>query len=204
MDEIVKQGMAKWPNVPSVYGWLALDRRGHWLIKGERISNSIVADFIGRNYEHDDGGRWFFQNGPQRVYISLDYTPFVYRLLWEPGPGAVQRMETHTARAVKQIDGAWIDEAGMVLIESEHGVGLIDDRDLERLLTCFTDERGGALAEENIGAAIEQLQSGIVTDLAFCYGGNTVPVAPIAAAAVPARFGFVPRPVQPAGHEECY
>jgi hypothetical protein len=196
--------MAKWPNVPSVYGWLSLDRRGHWLIKGERISNSIVADFIGRNYEHDDGGRWFFQNGPQRVFISLDYTPFIYRLLWEPGPASVQRMETHTARAVKQIDGAWIDEAGVVLIESEHGVGLIDDRDLERLLTCFTDERGGALTEENIGAAIEQLQSGIVADLAFCYGGNTVPVAPIAAAEVPARFGFVQRPVQPAGREECY
>ena len=80
MDEIVKQGMAKWPNVPSVYGWLGLDRRGHWLIKGERIANTIVADFIGRNYERDDRGRWFFQNGPQRVFIALDYTPFVYRM----------------------------------------------------------------------------------------------------------------------------
>ncbi len=203
MDEIVKQGMAKWPNVPSVYGWLSLDRRGHWLIKGERISNTIVADFIGRNYEHDERGRWFFQNGPQRVFIALDYTPFIYRLVWD-APGAPSRMETHTKRAVTQIDGAWIDDAGVVLIESEHGLGLIDDRDLERLLTCFTDEHGGALADEAIGAAIEQLQSGIIADLAFCYGGNTVPVAPIAAAAVPARFGFVQRPVQPAGQEECY
>ena len=156
MDEIVKQGMAKWPNVPSVYGWLALDRRGHWLIKGERISNAIVADFIGRNYERDDRGRWFFQNGPQRVFISLDYTPFVYRLLWDPAPGAPPRMETHTARPVTQVDGAWIDDAGLVLIASEHGVGLIDDRDLERLLACFTDERGRALTEDAIGAAIEE------------------------------------------------
>ena len=204
MDDIVKQGMAKWPNVPAVYGWLALDRRGHWLIKGDRISNAIVADFIGRNYEHDEQGRWFFQNGPQRVFISLDYTPFVYRLLWDASRGAAPCMETHTQRAVTKIDGAWIDEAGVVLIESEHGVGLIDDRDLERLLTCFTDERGGATTEENIGATIEQLQSGVVAKLAFSYRGNTAPVAPIASRDVPARFGYVQRPVQPAGEEECY
>ena len=204
MDEIVKQGMAKWPNVPSVYGWLGLDRRGHWLIKGERISNTIVADFIGRNYERDEQGRWFFQNGPQRVFISLDYTPFIYRLPWEPAAGAAQRIETHTGRAVTQVDGAWIDNAGIVLIESEHGVGLVDDRDLERLLSCFTDTHGKALTEERIAAAIEQLQSSATADLAFCYRGNTVPVSPIAAAEVPARFGFVAHPLQPNGQEECY
>ena len=204
MDEIVKKGMAKWPNVPSVFGWLALDRRGRWLIKGERIANTIVADFIGRNYEHDEQGRWFFQNGPQRVFIALDYTPFIYRLLWDPLPGAFQGIETHTARTVTQIAGAWIDDAGIVLIESEHGVGLIDDRDLERMLASFTTGRGDALPEERVAAAIEQLQSGVSADLGFCYRGETVAVAPIASADVPARFGFVQRPLQPAGQEECY
>ncbi|MEO7728476.1 MAG: DUF2946 family protein [Burkholderiales bacterium] len=204
MDDIVKQGMAKWPNVPAVYGWLSLDRRGHWLIKGERISNAIVADFIGRNYESDDQGRWFFQNGPQRVFISLDYTPFVYRLVGNAEAGAEQRMETHTKSAVAKINGAWIDEAGVVLMESAHGVGLVDDRDLEQLLASFTDARGGSLTEEAIAAAIERLQTGAAADLAFRYGGTAVPVAPIAAAEVPARFGFMPRPMQPAGQEECY
>jgi hypothetical protein len=204
MDEIVKQGMAKWPNVPSVFGWLALDRRGHWLIKGERISNPIVADFIGRNYEHDERGRWFFQNGPQRVFISLDYTPFIYRLIWDASAGAAQRMETHTKRTVTQVAGAWIDEAGVVLIESEHGIGLVDDRDLERLLAYFNDRRGGALTEERIAAAIEQLQAGAPADLCLVYGGGSMPVLPITAANVPARFSFTQRPVQPAGEEECY
>ncbi len=204
MDEIVKQGMAKWPNVPSVYGWLSLDRRGHWLIKGERIANAIVSDFIGRNYERDEQGRWFFQNGPQRVFISLDYTPFVYRLTGNEGAGAEPRMETHTKHAVEKIISAWIDETGVVLMESEHGVGLVDDRDLERLLASFTDARGRSLTEDSIGAAIELLQTGAGADLAFCYGAATVPVAPIAAAEVPARFGFMPRPAQPADQEECY
>ena len=202
MDEIVKQGMAKWPNVPSVYGWLALDRRGHWLIKGERISNPIVADFIGRNYEHDEQGRWFFQNGPQRVFITLDYTPFVYRLNWDPAADAA--LETHTKCAVEEIRGVSIDEAGVVLIESEHGVGLADDRDLERLLGCFTGNNGGALTEDRIAQTIERLQTGTTADLAFNYRGRRAPVQPIASREVPARFNFVARPVQPAGEEECY
>jgi hypothetical protein len=204
MDDIVKQGMAKWPNVPSVYGWLSLDRRGNWLIKGERITNPIVGDFIGRNYEHDNQGRWFFQNGPQRVFISLDYTPYVYRLQWDPSPDARQRLETHNKRRVSEINGVWIDEAGVVLIESEHGIGLVDDRDLEPLLGAFTGERGGALTEEEIGAAIERLQAGSAANLALAYLGKTALVKPIASVDVPAHFSFVARPLQPAGEQECY
>ena len=203
MDDIVKQAMAKWPNVPAVYGWLGLDRRGKWLIKGERISNPIVADFISRNYEHDAEGRWFFQNGPQRVFVALDYTPFVYRLGWDPGPGAPLRIEAHTGRTVARVDGAWIDGAGIVLLATEHGPGMLDDRDLDRLLPCFTDERGHPLSEEVIAAAIELLQDGGQAGLSFRYRENTVLVSTVAAGNVPAKFGFVQRPEPPAGEEAC-
>src|SRR5438552_19015449 len=77
MDAMVARSLAKWPNVPAVYGWLELDRRGNWKIKGERIANQALRDFIGRNYGRDESGRWFFQNGPQRVYVTLAYTPLV-------------------------------------------------------------------------------------------------------------------------------
>src|SRR5829696_8350527 len=77
MDDAVVRSMARWPNVPAVYGWLSLDRRGNWRIKGEKIGNPALRDFIGRNYEADAQGRWFFQNGPQRVYVQLAYTPLV-------------------------------------------------------------------------------------------------------------------------------
>ena len=33
MDDIVKQAMAKWPNVPACYGWLGLDGRGQWFLR---------------------------------------------------------------------------------------------------------------------------------------------------------------------------
>ena len=71
--------MAKWPNVPAVYGWLTLDRRGQWLIRGERVTSPVIAEYIGRNYARDSDGNWFFQNGPQRVFVDLEYTPYVFR-----------------------------------------------------------------------------------------------------------------------------
>lgn len=196
--------MAKWPNVPAVYGWLGLDRRGKWLIKGERISNPIVSEFIGRNYEHDARGRWFFQNGPQRVFVALDGAPFVYRIGWDLDPNAPLRFETHTGRTVVRVDSAWIDDAGVVLLVTEHGVGMIDDRDLDRLLPCFTGESRQPQSEEIIENAIERLQAGGAAKLCFRYRENTVPVAAIPASDVPAKFGFIRRPVQPAGKEECY
>jgi len=42
MDEVVVRSIAKWPGVPAVYGWLELDRRGGWRIKGERIGNGAA------------------------------------------------------------------------------------------------------------------------------------------------------------------
>ena len=61
----------KWPNVPDVYNWLSLDHRGNWLIKREKIHHQGFIDFINMHYTEDALGRWFFQNGPQRVFVSL-------------------------------------------------------------------------------------------------------------------------------------
>jgi len=124
MDEIVARSLAKWPDVPAVYGWLELDRRGNWLIKGERIGNQALREFIGRNYEADAHGRWFFQNGPQRVYVSLAYTPFVMH--YEGGG-----LYDHCGRPIEALE-TFLDEEGSVLIRGSHGIGLLDDRDLER------------------------------------------------------------------------
>ena len=203
MDDIVKQAMAKWPNVPAVYGWLSLDRRGQWLIKGERISNPVITDFINRNYEHDAEGRWYFQNGPQRVFVALDYTPYVYRLAWDADAAMPVRIETHTRKTVSRVDSAWIDETGVVLLATEHGAGMPDDRDLDRLLPCFTDQRGGELTEDDVIAKTESLQTGESPGLYFRYRENAVPVSPIKARRVALKFGFVAHPTQRPGEEEC-
>lgn len=201
MDDIVRRGMARWPNVPAVYGWLALDRRGNWLIKGDRIANSGVTEFIGRNYGHDERGCWYFQNGPQRVFVSLDYAPFVYRVV--SPPRAPLALEAHHGKPVTTIGGAWVDEGGTVLLQTEHGVGTIYDRDLERLLTAFTDANGVPLADAALDATMETLQRGRVSTLWLSYRDASIRVEPIASRQVAGRFGFVARPEPPAGEEVC-
>ena len=81
---------------------------------------------------------------------------------------------------------------------------MVDDRDLDRLLACFVDKAGAALAEETVAKMVERLQSGESAGLHFQYRENIVPLASVAAADVPAKFGFVQQPVQPAGQEQCY
>jgi len=122
MDDIVMRSMAKWPDVPDVYGWLALDRRGNFLIKNEKIGNRALREFIARNYQADARGCWYFQNGPQRVFVSLAYTPLVIRF-----EGAM--LVDHCGRPF-QPGQAYLDDEGSVLMLGPAGAGLLDDRDL--------------------------------------------------------------------------
>jgi hypothetical protein len=193
--------MAKWPNVPSVFGWLSLDRRGHWLLKGERVANPGIAAFFGRNYSHDEQGRWFFQNGPQRVYVALDYTPHVYRIT--SAPGAALAMASHSGTAVAAIRAAYIDDSGQLLLDTDLGIGLMHDADLETLVPRFSCP-GGLAGEAALTATLDALQAGQDAALELSLDKTRIPVKPVNAADVPARFGFVARPVQPAGQEECY
>lgn len=102
MDDMVLKAMAKWPNVPDCFGWLGYDRRGDWYMrdaavqthgsfqfacrdgdmtgKGAKLQHSKLIAFIERNYAVDPVGRWYFQNGPQRVYVELELAPYVVRL----------------------------------------------------------------------------------------------------------------------------
>src|SRR5688572_25965254 len=125
MDEIVARGMARWPDVPAVYGWLALDRRGNWRIKGERVGNAALREFIARNYQADARGCWYFQNGPQRVFVALAYTPLVVHY---EGDALVD----HCARPFAP-SAVLQDDEGSVLVEGQGGIALLDDRDLQRV-----------------------------------------------------------------------
>jgi Protein of unknown function (DUF2946) len=203
MDEIVIRAMHKWPNVPNVFGWLRLDRRGNWLVKTQiegqgkatfdRIANAGVIDFIGRNYQNDERGRWYFQNGPQRVFVSLEYTPLVYRLR-----GDGKSIETHTGAAAT-IKAAWADDGGMLVLETEHGAGVVLDRDLPALLGKIVVMDGKPADDTQI----ESLAAGKGPQLALALGKRRVPLGSIAAADVARRFGFDPNPRPAAGEPEC-
>jgi hypothetical protein len=149
MDDIVLRSMAKWPDVPDVYGWLSLDRRGNWRIQGERIGNAALREFISRNYAPDARGCWYFQNGPQRVFVALAYTPLVLHFEGEA-------LFDHCGRLFL-LEEAFLDEEGSVLMLGSHGIGLLDDRDL----ATYADHARGLV---NIPCKIVPERFGFVTD----------------------------------------
>ncbi len=137
MDKIVKAALAKWPDVPHCHGWLGLDARGQWYMRDDRVQaagafpyskgsllrhDKLIA-FIHRNYLADEHGQWFFQNGPQRVYVELESTPFVWRL--HPD-GSVQ---SHTGESV-QVRSSCVDEAGHLYLLTDRGFGLVHSADM--------------------------------------------------------------------------
>ena len=193
--------MVKWPDVPAVYGWLSLDRRGDWRIKGEYIANPGINAFIGRNYGHDNEGRWFFQNGPQRVFVTLDYTPLIYRVIH--ASGARLALECHTGKPVAIVRRGGLDEAGTLLLQTEHGIGLVHDRDLDQLFPCLTGINGNPPDDQALTEAMEFLQQQRPAPLWLRFRDGRVRIEPMRSADMPARFGFVPRPVQPAGQAAC-
>lgn len=148
MDDIVRQAMAKWPNVPDCYGWLGLDDRGNWYMrddraqregafasgkpgaKGAELKHDKLRAFIERNYACDATGCWYFQNGPQRVYVELESTPWVWRL----HPGGEVRSHTGEATRVRQ---AVLDEQGRLYLETEQGFGIVHSQDVWDASECL-------------------------------------------------------------------
>jgi len=197
MDAEVLQAMGKWPAVPAVFGWLSLDRRGNWSIKGEPIGNRTVTAFIGRNYGHDADGRWFFQNGPQRVFVRIDYTPHVLRA--EPAPDGID-LVTHSGGRVRGCTQAFMDEDGCLLVAFEEGVGLISDRDLSSLLPRLRHAEGKVVGDDELELWMAgSVPEGVHLDL----GRVCLPLRSICARDVPKRFGFDPDPRPAPGEPEC-
>lgn len=137
MDDIVKQALAKWPNVPDCYGWLGLDARGQWYMRDDRtqaagpfpesrgsvLRHDKLIEFIQRNYECDAAGQWFFQNGPQRVYVELEVTPWIWRMDEDFS------ITTHSGEAAQATD-CLLDEAGRLYFVAAQGLGLLHTLDV--------------------------------------------------------------------------
>ena len=174
--------IARWPDVPACYDWLSLDRRGDWRLRGERITHGGLISFIDRQYGCDDAGCWFVQNGPQRVFVSLAYTPWVFRR--EDG-GFVSQ----TGAADGAPKSLHLDEDGNVLLETALGIGLLDDRDLTAFLAQCQDPDGRP-ADDDAFLALMKGESGQIS-------WQGLGVEPIAAVDVPERFNFRQHP-QPA------
>lgn len=201
MDEIVKQAMAKWPNVPHCHGWLALDARGQWRMRdertqalglpGDRIMHVALLGFINRNYLHDERGCWYFQNGPQRVYVDLEATPYIART--DPSQGFL----LHTGEPLATVERAWLSEQGQLILEGDGKVAAVDDRDVAHCLESLAI--GDAPAGDDQVLAWLRDPAG-VPGLSLRAGGRAIPLQHIGSTRVASQFGFerTPRPAPPA------
>lgn len=172
MDPIVEAALRKWPHVPHCYGWLALDARGQWYMRDERVQSAgpfpqvkgslirheKLLGFIHRNYGRDASGAAFFQNGPQRVYVELEATPWVWRVDGRPGAWNVS---AHTGTATT-VNSCWLDEQGRLYLDTPLGLGIVHSQDMLH--------------------AADAIEAGDWTPL------------PCTAGELPARFGFVRQP----------
>ncbi|WP_312435080.1 DUF2946 family protein [Achromobacter sp.] len=194
MDQSVKDALARWPNVPAVFGWLSLDARGRWRLHpqgqandggpGEPITNTQILEFISRNYERDDAGRWFFQNGPQRVFVRLDAAPFVLRLA-DDNHGLI----THTDAPVDAVSAWWLDDEGQLYASTPLGAGIVLDRDLQPLLEMMRTQAGTPLLD-----ALAELARGDSMTAAWPDVYAAAPLHATAQADIAARLAFDPAP----------
>jgi hypothetical protein len=187
MEDWVSRAIARWPDVTALFGWLALDRRGRWLIKGETISRPQIIDTINRNYAADAHGRWYFQNGPQRGYMRLEYAPLLLRV-----DAADGSLVAHTGTAVQEVSRACLDEEGALLLVTELGPGLLAETELDWALQRLEYE-GRAVDEEALAAALAA-PSGAELPMRLRLSGRAVPVQRLDAGDAPQALGFVREP----------
>ena len=179
MDAIVRQAMARWPDVPDVYGWLARDVRGRWLIRGERLEHAATLEFILRNYQPDERGAWFFQNGPQRVFVSLATAPLTGRLMPDG------RVRTGTPADFQPRQAFLTPDGDCYLLDATAHAALLDGADLAAVSFINAQGRLATDADWEHGPGPGwQLRAG-----RFC-----LPLQTVSQEAIPMQCGFLRQP----------
>lgn len=205
MDQSVLDAVKRWPDVPAVYGWLSLTARGEWRLHplgdaqlggpGQGISNIQILGFINRNYASQTDGAWFFQNGPQRVYVRLDAAPRIMHV--DPSKHA---LTTHDGTNVQHVSHWYMDETGQLYAQTNCGPARVDDRDLLALAEVLRSQDGRSLYDLLDAPAID-LAAGLVAliDPQHHFEALTKPAAftRIAARDIPQTLRFISNPESP-------
>ena len=182
MDDSVHKAMARWPDVPAVYGYIGVNHRGDFLLQGHVVTHERTREFIHRNYGLDEHGRAFFQNGPQRAYADLEATPWIYRLM-DDG-----QLRTHTEQPVASLHEAGMTADGDIVLVTEHGPGLLHAQDLDQLTNHLASD------SQPLDDALAALAAGADGGVTLTLPAGRVPVDALGDAALPSRFRYTPQP----------
>ncbi len=197
MDKQVQLAMAKWPDVPDCYDWLGLDARGIWRMRdqrvqelglpGDKITNMALCNFINRNYLSDAAGNYFFQNGPQRVYVRLESTPYIVR------SDPQQHWLLHTGEVMEQPDTIWLTAEGQLILQSGQTIAQLDDRDVALAITRLR-WHGQAIPDHQLLDRMAAPQPGLTF---LSTQQNAIPAELSSLAELARRHPFVNTPTPP-------
>jgi hypothetical protein len=162
-------------------------------LPGDAIKHAALNAFIARNYASDTDGRYFFQNGPQRVYVNLDATPWIVRMMPTGNTEHPWQFQTQCESQLTPT-AAFMDEAGHILIE-----GMLTQtiwsaanqfREIERLSIALLHDHdielfSGLASLGNTACALEG---------SWQWQGRDLALEPITAAELERRFEFQARP----------
>ena len=211
MDEQVIAAMARWPDVPAVFGWLSLTETGHWRLHpqgdalqesagpGEEITSPQILAFMNRNYAADELGQWYFQNGPQRVYVRLDAAPYIAHTTTEASSGRFM-LRTHTGLDIRELLALYLTPTGHLYAATDRGAALIAGRDLPAFLDALqTHTSASGAKEEDVNEALSRclekqetvaLRSGVIAG----FPEGAVELHHCAVGQLENRMGFRRRP----------
>lgn len=164
-------------------------------LPGNVIQHVALNDFISRNYAHDSLGRYFFQNGPQRVFVTLDATPWIARMI--PCQGGKNPLQLLT-QCGTPIDpqGTLSDELGNIYITGTIAQSLSDQVGSN----VFTQEQPISVAllhDHDLDLFSEQAK--VQEDACSFKGvwhwdGKDLAIEPIHSAELSERFQFIKKP----------
>ncbi len=162
-----------WPRNPQIFGWLSLDPRGQWRIKGKKINNVKLIKFISKNYRKDNHGRYYFQNGVQQVFVSFFQTPYVINV-FEVNP---LNLQTHNGIIIDNIKKVWFGKDLKIFIETASILASVDDRDTLFIYENIIDINGNRISEMDLPEGFLANDGLPSFDIYFSYQGKQIQVA---------------------------
>lgn len=202
MDQLVLDSLKKWPNVPFCYSWLALDRRGEWRMRnefaqqhqlpGDVIRHAALKEFIERNFARDCLGQFFFQNGPQRVFVDLVYTPWIARLIPKEMGWSLQTTSGIQLKPNKCL----LDEQGQILIEAH--IPVIQEKSSSP--TSFENDEILSVAllhdhDLEIFSGLAQItQNACSLSGKFAWNNKYLEIENVLSTDIPKRYQFIQKP----------
>lgn len=162
-------------------------------LPGKVIDHIALNEFIVRNYASDMAGRYFFQNGPQRVYVTLAAAPWVVRLI----PGEQHPHLITQCQSPMTPTGALSDEQGNIYITGS----------IQQTITQNLTEQPFEVKEMPSVALLHDHDLDHFSELAklreeacsfggsWIWHGQQLPLDPIHSDELSQRFGFIKHPV---------